>query len=127
MARRLSGSLRAGVRQKIEMTPPVVALGVLVIIALFGLTALFFNESNNVGSAVIYDRDAADFRADCFDTDPLNEYDIKGSIYYQNYVYHDLCSDDNVYLHQMYCQSSQRVGTAFGYPCPNGCQNGVCL
>jgi hypothetical protein len=127
MVQKLRNNLRKDIRRNIELTPPIVALGVLVVIALFGLTALFFNESNNVGSAVIYQRDAADFRADCFDTDPLNEYDVKGSVHYQNFVYHDQCSDDNVHLHQMYCQSSQRVGTTFGYPCPNGCQDGVCL
>ena len=114
-------------KQKLERRPPIVALGVLVVIALFGLTVLFFNESTTVG-AVIYDKEKADsYRAYCFNTDPELKFEVKGSVHYQNFVYHDRCSRNGKYLYQVYCASSQRVGTTFKYHCPNGCREGVCV
>ena len=114
-------------RSSTKRNSTLIYLVVLIVVALLGLVGLFFNESNNVG-AVIYDREkSGKFHAECFDIDKDNNINVKGLVYHENYVYRDLCGKDNVHLYQVYCASSQRVGTTFKYPCPNGCKEGVCL
>ena len=107
-------------------TQPIVHLGVLVMISLLGLTALFFNESNSVGGAVIYDRVIVEeYQSECSDNDPLENYDVKGSVLYRDYRYNDFCSNNKLF--QVYCDSSVRVGVTHGYQCLHGSFEGVCL
>jgi hypothetical protein len=100
----------------------ITLIGLLAVVLLI----LVLNKFAVPSGAMVYDREVLDkYYFGCNDTDPLNEYDVKGLVKYKKYQYKDFCGGDKLF--QAYCRTSNRATLTRGYPCPNGCENGVCL
>lgn len=63
----------------------------------------------------------------CFDSDPLEDFYVRGYAEYRGERQEDRCSTDGNRLLQFYCESSNRVKQTHGYYCPYGCIEGVCV
>ena len=62
----------------------------------------------------------------CIDSDGGNNYDVKGTLNFNNVYYSDSCTSSGL-LSELYCILNN---TAYGsalYNCPGGCSNGACL
>ena len=97
-----------------------IIFGVLAILAIIAL------GFENIESAVTYSKELLGYyEYDCVDSDPLNDYYVKGFVKKGNYEYSDKCIDNKVF--QMFCKSSQRKSMTRAYTCPNGCEDGACI
>ncbi|HLC52708.1 MAG TPA: myxococcus cysteine-rich repeat containing protein [Candidatus Nanoarchaeia archaeon] len=65
--------------------------------------------------------------AECYDSDPLADFYVRGYAEYRGLRYDDTCSSDGNRLYQYYCETSIEVSRHHYYQCPYGCQNGACL
>ena len=107
----------------------------LGVVAVAGILVLGLGKSAELSGAVTFDREllADGYYPGCTDDDPLNYYDLKGSVKSKKYLYHDYCGGDKFgdkfgnKLFQVYCASSKKVAMTRGYECPKGCEAGACL
>ncbi len=72
-----------------------------------------------------------DYKSICNDSDDGKDYYVKGSVNWNGTLYEDECSRYGTnYLKEYVCMFNTKkefMAMYFGYFCPDGCENGVCI
>ena len=94
----------------------------LVIVSLLGIlvivSVVLLNGNGLTG--------ATTFEA-CYDSDPEEDYYVKGHAEYGTKKFEDTCSSDGNRLLQAHCKTSVKASMLHSYTCPYGCREGACI
>ena len=99
-------------------------LTIVSVVAIVAIVALFL-WSGGVEGATIGETFVDEEQVPCVDDEPLNDFDIAGTLRHGKILYEDYCMDGVLYQH--HCPTSNTVRLLTGYECPNGGLNGACV
>jgi len=111
-------------KNKFEQHMPFMVIVSLV--AIVAIVTLVLQGNSTIEGATFFEKeDLEPFQDKCIDDDPENDFYVAGTTKLGVNTYIDHCEDND--LHQHYCKNGRDVKHTRHYPCPNGCNNGVCL
>ena len=112
---------------KNNLNDQVPYLVIVAVVAVVAIVTLVLNGDASLDGADVFEITAPENErtSSCVDSDPLNDFFVKGNTQFGLIKNFDHCEGNNLF--QYYCGTSADVRITGAYNCPNGCGNGACL